>query len=81
VSAMKKVIPVSPTDEFSSVDTHIHDNTEAYGAMDEGQRKEHLQDLVADLVEMECRMKEMIEAYNAKWRAHTISKQIDIAHV
>ena len=77
VSAMKKVIPVSPTDEFSSVDTHIHDNTEAYGAMDEGKRKEHLQ----DLEETECRVKEMIEAYDAKWRAHTISEQMDIAHV
>ncbi len=77
MSAMKKVIPASPADEFSSVDTHIHDSAEAYGAMDEGKRKEHLQ----DLVEMECRMKEMIEAYDAKGKAHTISKQMDIAQV
>ncbi len=77
MSAMKKVIPASPADTFSSVEAYIHDNTEAYGAMDEGKRKEHLQ----DLVETECRMKEMIEAYNAKWKVYTISKQMDIAHV
>ncbi len=82
MSAMRKVIPLSPTDEFSGVDTYIHDNTEAYGAMDygamdEGKRKEHL----LDLVETECRVKKMIEAYDAKWRAHTISDQMDIAHV
>ncbi len=74
---MKKVMPASPADEFSSVDTHIHDSTEAYGAVDEGKRKEHLQ----DLVEMDCRMKEMIEAYDAKGRAYAISKQMDVAQV
>ncbi len=62
--------------KLSEVTEHFQD-THANGAMDEGKRKEHLQ----DLVEMECRMKEMIEAYNAKWRVHTISKQIDIAQV
>ena len=62
--------------KLSEATEHLQD-THAYGAMDERKRKEHLQ----DLVEMECRMKELIEAYNAKWREYTISKQMDIAQV
>ena len=74
---MKKVMPASPVDESSSVQTHIHENAEAYGTMDEGKRKAHLQ----YLGEVESKLKEYMHTYNTIWRGYKPSKQMDIAQV